>query len=274
MNILYCGDERMKEGLLVSILSIRKQIEECLQIYVMTMRIQVEDKRYAPISGQMIDFLDELVKEKNPDSFVKRLDMTEAFISDLPERNLKTRFTPYCMLRLWADKAQDLPDRILYLDTDVVCRRNFREFYEQELEGVEFVGVTDYFGRWFPGRELGTAFYVNSGVLLLNMKMIRQTQLMEKCRRLCREKRMFLPDQTALNRCASVKKVAQRRFNEQRKLREDTVLQHFTTSFRMFPWMHFVTVKPWQVEKMHEILKLHEYDDILGEFLFLKEEYL
>lgn len=259
---------------MVSILSLRKQIKDCLQIYVMTMRIQVEEIRYAPVSVQVIELLDRFVKETNPDSFVKRLDITERFLAELPEMNLRTRFTPYCMLRLWADTLEELPGRLLYLDTDVVCRRDFREFYGQELEGIELVGVTDYYGRWIPGRELGTSFYVNSGVLLLNMDMIRKTGLFEKCRELCREKRMFLPDQTAINRCASVKRVVQRKYNEQRRLRKDTVLQHFTTSFRMFPWLHLVTVKPWQVERMHEVLKLHEYDDILGEFLLLKEEFL
>lgn len=32
-----------------------------------------------------------------------------------------TRFTPCCMLRLYADRIPELPDRLLYLDTDVLC---------------------------------------------------------------------------------------------------------------------------------------------------------
>lgn len=57
-----------------------------------------------------------------------------------------------------------------------------------------------------------------------------------------------------------------RRFNEQRRLHKNTVFQHFTTSFRIFPWIHTLTVKPWEVERVHKQLKLHEYDDILAQY--------
>ena len=83
---------------------------------------------------------------------------------------------------------------------------------------------------------------------------------------------MFMPDQSAINRLAKEKRIQPRKYNEQRKLREDTVLQHFTTSFRFFPWLHTLTVKPWQIEKMHEKLRLHEYDDILEEYKQIKRE--
>jgi len=43
-------------------------------------------------------------------------------------------------------------------------------------------------------------------------------------------------------------------------------MQHFTTSFRFFPWIHTVTVKPWQVDMVHKKLKLFEYDDLLNEY--------
>ena len=80
-----------------------------------------------------------------------------------------------------------------------------------------------------------------------------------------------MPDQTALNRFASEKKLAPRRYNEQYKLQPDTVIQHFTTSFRFWPVFHTQTVKPWQVDQVHDVLKLHEYDDILTEYLDTKD---
>ena len=80
-----------------------------------------------------------------------------------------------------------------------------------------------------------------------------------------------MPDQSALNHFATEKKIAPRRYNEQYKLQSDTVIQHFTTSFRFWPIFHTLTVKPWQVERVHEILKLHEYDDILTQYLDLKD---
>jgi hypothetical protein len=96
--------------------------------------------------------------------------------------------------------------------------------------------------------------------------MIRKTGLLLKCRRLCAEKKMFMPDQSALNKLAIAKKVLPRHFNEQRKLQKGTVLQHFSTTFRLFPWFHAVTVKPWEIEKVHSHLKLHEYDELYDEY--------
>ena len=78
---------------------------------------------------------------------------------------------------------------------------------------------------------------------------------------------MFMPDQSAINRLATSKKIVPRKYNEQRKLHKDTVFQHFTTSFRFFPWFHTLTIKPWQVDRVHEELKITEYDDIFKEYI-------
>ena len=176
------------------------------------------------------------------------------------------------MLRLFADKIPGLPDKLLYLDADVICRRDCGKFYHQDISGCELAGILDYYGKWFFRKNLFRMDYLNSGVLLLNMERIRRDGLFRKCRKLCREKKMFMPDQSAINRLAKEKRIQPGKYNEQRKLREDTVLQHFTTSFRFFPWLHTLTVKPWQIDKMHEKLRLYEYDDILEEYRMLKKE--
>ena len=84
--------------------------------------------------------------------------------------------------------------------------------------------------------------------------------------------KMFMPDQSALNKLAVKKRILPRRYNDQRKLHDDTVIQHFSTTFRFFPWIYTVTVKPWQIDEVHDTLKLHEYDDLLEEYSSLKEE--
>ncbi|MCD8118887.1 MAG: hypothetical protein LUE29_05305 [Lachnospiraceae bacterium] len=334
MNILYCGDKNIEDGLLISVLSLLNTAEEELHIYVLTMHLEYEGKECLPVRDEFIDWLDGMVREKNcqkqkktdelksadvkgripesqpekmvtkeaiaeriqkpgadeserwsgmegvekmpgvKESFVKKIDLSEEFARNLPIPNMQTRFTPCCMLRLFADEIPELPNRILYLDTDIVCRRDISEFYHQDMEGFELAGVPDYYGRWFFHRKRWKFWkwdYLNSGVLLLNMEEIRKTGLFAKCRDLCAAKEMFMPDQSALNKLATAKKICPRRFNDQRKLHEDTVIQHFTTSFRFFPWIRTVSVKPWDVERMHEVLKLHEYDDLLEEYVGLRE---
>ena len=61
---------------------------------------------------------------------------------------MKTRFTRYAMLRLFADQIEEIPDQILYLDDDIIVRRDLTQFYNQTLGKIEFVGVLDYWGNF------------------------------------------------------------------------------------------------------------------------------
>lgn len=230
------------------------------------MNMQIEKKNLKGISDSSIEILDKKVKQENNNSFVKKIDITEMFYNNLPEKNMHTRFTPYCMIRLFADEIQELPDKILYLDTDVICRRDFSEFYNQDISNYEIVGVLDHYGKWFFKKNILKMDYINSGVLLLNLAKIRETGLFKKCRKMCQEEEMFMPDQSAINKLAVAKKLQPRKYNEQRKLHKNTVFQHFTTSFRFFPWFHTLTIKPWQIDRVHEELKITEYDDIFEEY--------
>lgn len=266
MNILYCGDSYIEKGMLISVISLTKHIKEPLCIYVMTLHLLTEEKEYHPVSNEVISWLDRYVKNICPKSFVIKIDAEKEFTADLPEANMKTRFTPFCMLRLYADLIPELPDKILYLDNDVIFRQNCSSFYHQNISEYEICGILDYYGKWFFRKNLFHKDYINSGVLLMNLKKMKETGLLEKARHCCRTEKMFMPDQSALNKLSVAKKISSRRYNEQRKLRADTVIQHFTTSFRFFPWFHAVSVKPWQIDRMHSILKLHEYDDILSEY--------
>ena len=271
INLLYCGDRNIENGLALSLLSIRRQMAQPLNVFVFT--LDYHEKRYDihPIRQSTIDGLESYLKEKNPDSRIRLFDCTEMFRDDLPKANMGTRFTPCCMLRLYADLVAEIPDKILYLDYDVVCRKDFTEFYEQDMKYIAISGVPDYYGQWVYCSPLGLHNYLNSGVLLMNMDEIRESDLMAACRDLCRRKKLFLPDQHALNRLCSDKRVCDRKYNEQRHLSEDTVFQHFSTTFRIFPYPQKVSVKPWNVEQLHKKLKIFEYDDLLQEFQRFKE---
>ena len=270
MNILFCGDHNAQDGVLISTLSLLKNTHEELHLYILTM--QVENSNYQPFSKHAADYIRSLLVEKNPNNSLDFIDCTDLFLKEPPTANMGTRFTPYAMLRLFADQLPEIPDRILYLDDDVIVRKDISDFYHQDLGNIEFVGVLDYFGRFFFHnlRTRRVFDYMNSGVLLLNMKEIKKTGLFAKVRHLMQVKKMFLPDQSALNKLAIRKRVAPRRYNEQYHLRPDTVIQHFTTSFRFRPYFHTLTVKPWDVKRIHSVLHLHEYDDILNQYLKLK----
>ena len=269
MNILYCGDQGIARGLLVSILSLLKHHKTPLFIYILTINYQ----NVTPFSKKSAKFLDKLVKEKNPKSFVKLIDATDVFVKDLPKKNMKTYFTPSSMLRLYIDKIPELPkDKILYLDYDVVCRGDITEFYQTDLEGIEAAGVLDIYGKNFYHFNFPKTDYMNSGVMLFNMTECKKTKMFERAVGLCKRRKMLLADQMALNKMIKNRKLLPRKYNEQgERPRKDTVLHHFSNNFKFLPFFHVQKVKPYEVEKIHKILKITEYDNILKEYEKLKD---
>lgn len=260
MNILFCGDEGVCEGIFLSALSICKNTNEAINIYILTASVGA----HTAITQNFADKLQTTIENKNSDNKVTLLDISEIFCRYLPLANMGTRFTPLCMLRLFADVVSEIPDRILYLDTDVLCRGDFKEFYYSDITDIEIAGVPDRYGKWFFGNVFKHD-YLNSGVLLMNMSNIRKSGLFEKCRSLCRDKKMFMPDQSALNKLA-VKHKVPAKYNAQGKIKPDTVFKHFTTFFKFFPYIRAVTVKPWHTDKLHNELKIFEFDDIIEEY--------
>ncbi|BDR59819.1 glycosyltransferase [Lactobacillus xylocopicola] len=273
MNILFCGDHNAEDGVLIAILSLLKNSgAKELHIYILTMYTQSAKKKFSPFSKHAADYLKTLLLKQNSQNTLKLIDCTGLFVQEPLLANMSTHFTPYAMLRLFADEVPQLPDHLLYLDTDLIVRRSLISFYQQDLSDTEFIGVLDYWGRFFFHNihEHRMFDYVNSGVLLLNLAEIRQTKLFAKVRRLLQTHTILMPDQSALNYFARKKKIAPRRYNEQYKLQADTVIQHFTTSFRFWPVFHTQTVKPWEVDRVHEVLNLHEYDNLLNRYLDLR----
>ena len=49
---------------------------------------------------------------------------------------METRFTPYAMLRLFADQLPQIPDRILYIEDDINVRKDISDFYNQDLTNI------------------------------------------------------------------------------------------------------------------------------------------
>ena len=60
MNIMYCGDSNVVDGLIISILSIVKHIKEELHIYVLTMNFD----KYKALSSDSILELENEIKRR------------------------------------------------------------------------------------------------------------------------------------------------------------------------------------------------------------------
>ncbi|MBO5109221.1 MAG: glycosyltransferase family 8 protein [Clostridia bacterium] len=270
MNLLYCGDRNVETGVFLSVLSFLAHTDCPLHVYLMTATL---GDRCIALGEDDARRLEDCLQSARPGSSVTRIDASERFAAEPPTANLDTRFTPCCMLRLYADLCPELPERILYLDNDVLCHGDPTALWQTDMTDTQVAGVPDRYGSWFFRRHLFRRDYLNSGVLMLNLAEIRRTGLFARCRAYCAAKKMLLPDQSALNRLATTKKILPRIFNEQTRTASDTVLRHFTTYFRFFPRFAAVTVKPWQRDRMHTVLRDHAFDPVLDQYEALQATY-
>ena len=180
--------------------------------------------------------------------------------------NKETLYTPYALLRLLADKLDVIPDKVLYLDVDVMAYDDIGKLFRLDISDYELAGVRDYYGKIFFYPR-----YLNSGVLLMNMKKIRKTQMLSKALDMCRRKKVFLPDQTAINKYTNKKLILPRKYNEQKKMHSDTIVRHFTMTLKFFQLFRKQNIKTWNIDDVHKILKSHHFDDVFEEYRKIKE---
>ena len=131
------------------------------------------------------------------------LRVTEELFADFPET---ARYPRQIYYRLAAPLL--LPrelDRILYLDVDVVVINSLRTFYEMDFESSYFVGCThtrEFLTKLNQARLQSdkAVAYINTGVLLMNLNVLRQVIRLEEISAYVREheKALILPDQDIL----------------------------------------------------------------------------
>ncbi|MEE1026907.1 MAG: glycosyltransferase, partial [Acutalibacteraceae bacterium] len=162
MNILFCGDANMQKGIYLSSLSISHNNSSPLNVYVLTS----DAEGYNAIPSGFAEQLETALFRHNKESRARVINISGIFGDYLPKANMNTRFTPLCMLRLFADKIPEIPNKILYLDGDVLCRKDISQLYDMDISQTEIAGVPDRYGKWFFGNILKHN-YLNSGVLLM-----------------------------------------------------------------------------------------------------------
>ena len=64
MNILFCGDKNIQNGLLIAVISLLEHTKEDLDVYVLTLNMSVNDKHYEPIDGRLSDYCNTELSKK------------------------------------------------------------------------------------------------------------------------------------------------------------------------------------------------------------------
>ena len=270
INLLLCGNEGVFDGALSELISITNKTKEPINCYIFTMDLSSVNEKYTSIKDEQVEFINKVIQTKNKENKVTKVDVTKLYEQEfLNCKNQNAYCTPYTLLRLLADLIPGMPDKLLYLDIDMMIAKDLNELYEIDISEYEYAAVREKYGS-----KLIRPDYINAGMLLLNMKKIRETKLLEKARERIRNKKMLFADQDAIFWSTTRKKLLPRKFNEQAFFnRKETVICHFCKRMLWFPYPRTENFKQWNVEEVHKILKCHAFDEDLNEYLELKKQY-
>ena len=270
VNLLFAGNKKVFDGALTELISICNRTKEPVTCYLFTMDVSEINKDFVCITDEQIEFLNEVVQSKNRENKVEKVDVTELYKKEFSGcKNEDAYCTPYTLLRLLADKIEGMPEKLLYLDIDMMAHDDISKLYNIDISDYEYAAVKEKYGSVFLWPD-----YINAGMLLLNMKKIKETGMLEKARELIKTKKFLFADQTAVYKATSSKLLIPRRFNEQSSFkRKDTVICHFCKRLVFRPYPHTTNFKQWQIDKVHSILKCYCFDEDLAEYTELKEKF-
>lgn len=271
MNILFSGNDKVFDGILTCVLSIfkRTQTKEAFCFYVMTMDASHIKPEYTAISEEKIAFLDGVVKKYNPDNKVIRLDVSNIYKEEFDKcPNEQCYCSPYTLLRLFMDLIPEIPDKILYLDVDIMFNRDIVLLYDTDVTDYEYAAARDHYGKYLLNPN-----YINAGVLLFNMKKVRETGLLVKARELIKTKKLLFADQDAIYKSTTAKKMLPQKYNDQKFLWKDTVVRHFSKRLFYLPYPHTENVKQWNVSRMYRVFGYNQFDDVIFEYLYWRGKY-
>lgn len=271
-NILFCGNIKVFDGMLTCMLSIfmRTKSEEPYHFYIFTMDVSHLREDYVPVSDEQIRFLQEIAGSYNRKNTVEKIDVTKIYEEEFAScPNEGAYCSPYTLLRLFADKIPDIPDKLLYLDADILFNREPELLYDIDVNGYEYAAARDHYGKYLINPN-----YINAGVLLFNMAEIKKTGLFEKARTLIRTKKLMFADQDAVYRSTTKKKMLPQKYNDQKFLHRSTIIRHFSKRLFYLPYPHTDNIKQWDVSRIHRVFRYDQFDDILFEYIYLKKKFL
>ena len=270
INILLCGNKKVFDGALSELISITNKTKDAINCYIYTMNLEKLNPDFVCIEDKQINFLDKVVKSKNPENKVTKVDVTDLYNQEFGGCKNETAYcTPYTLLRLLADLVPNMPEKLLYLDIDMMAGGDISTLYNIDITDYEYAAVKEKYGSVFLYPD-----YINAGMLLFNMNKVKETNLLGKARELLRNKKLLFADQSAVYYSTTSKKILPRKFNEQSSFkRKDTIICHFCKRLVLKPYPHTSNFKQCHIEKIHKEFNCYKFDDDLNEYLKLKAKF-
>lgn len=204
MNIVYCFDENHKKMMWKSSESVIRHNPDA-KIYFIT-----EDKE-----NDLKEFTDDLIGYKH--------------------------ITKACFYRFLIPKLFPNLERALYLDCDTICKGSLDELYNGDFENNYLIATRGHSYSDIQAKELSIPFYINSGVMLMNIPLMNKENYFEQIKDHWREclgkPRVFSADETIINYVfqGKIKKVSEkfnycynRNYGNRQIKPQDVKIWHFT----------------------------------------------
>lgn len=168
-----------------------------INIYALLSTNKVK-KLYLVIEDDGIKEISELCNKYKVDvSFINVTSIDEYIKKESP--NYNTQYSKLSMCRLYFSKIFK-EDKVLYIDADAIVIDDISELWNAKLNNNVLIGVKEP-GAW--DKHLWTTGlndkYINSGVLLMNLKALREEELDESMLYLINNNKYAFPDQDVIN---------------------------------------------------------------------------
>ncbi|MBP5751925.1 MAG: lipopolysaccharide biosynthesis protein [Treponema sp.] len=273
INILFCGNDKVFDGVLSCMLSIfkRTQTTEAFNFYVYTMDVSHIKPEYKCISDRQVEFLEKVARKQNPENKITKIDVTEIYKKEFAAcPNEQCYCSPYTLIRLFADLVPNMPDKLLYLDIDLLFNDDITKLWNMDVSDYEYAAAPDHYGKLilFFIRK-----FINAGVILFNLKKCRETGLFEKSRSILKIKKLTFADESAIIKSTTKQLKISQRFNDQKFLYKKTVIRHFSKRLFWLPYPHVENIKQWNWAKMMAKFKYTCFKDVLEDYIYYKRKF-
>ena len=271
INILFCGNDKVFDGVLLTSLSIleRTKTSEPFTFYIFTMDVSHLDPRYLAMTDEQASQLEKVVKQYNKENRVIKIDVRNLYDQEFAASpNEQCYCSPYTLLRLFAGKVEGIPEKLLYLDADLMFNDDITKLWNIDISKVEYAAARDHYGKiiLFFNRK-----FINAGVILFNMTECKKNNFFDKCCQLIKTKKLTFADESAIIRSTTKQMVISQRFNDQKFLYPKTVIRHFSKRLFYLPYPHTENIKQWMVEKVHKKFHYKNWDDVYAKYDEIKK---
>lgn len=170
MNVMYASDDNYAWLMGISMISLFENNKESTEINVYLFS----------------DGLTEGNKEKLfsiANKYNRHLDIIDVNDLKLPEKLYTSRYPKSAYSRLFAfDLLPQNVEKVIYLDCDIIVMGNLQELYNKDVSKYAFMAVQDYLSNGYK-IKIGlkkTDIYINTGVMLLNLKKFREIPINDR----------------------------------------------------------------------------------------------